>query len=226
MTEGTILIDGSAGDDLGASMRRGLVAVGGSCGEAAGFGMIAGTILVFGSCGRYPGPRSPGDDRTLRRRSAAITSDLPAAGRFRPLFLRLIAAELARLGFPMARGFPEGELTLYHGDLVSLSKGEVWFRDGGQQPERTTSRSPAGPCTTRPTESTARSAISGSQAEGSWNRRRIRTSRPTRVIDAAGLVVMPGGVDMHCHIAGSKVNTARMMCPERTGKGSRSTAPG
>ena len=37
---------------------------------------------------------------------------------------------------------------------------------------------------------------------------------PSRVIDASGLVVMPGGVDMHCHIVGSKVNTARMMCPE------------
>jgi formylmethanofuran dehydrogenase subunit A len=40
------------------------------------------------------------------------------------------------------------------------------------------------------------------------------TTRPTRTIDAAGLVVMPGGVDMHCHIAGSKVNTARRMRPE------------
>lgn len=38
--------------------------------------------------------------------------------------------------------------------------------------------------------------------------------RPTRVIDAAGLVVMPGGVDMHCHIAGPKVNVARKMRPE------------
>jgi formylmethanofuran dehydrogenase subunit A len=28
-------------------------------------------------------------------------------------------------------------------------------------------------------------------------------------------VVMPGGVDMHCHIAGPKVNTARKMCPEQ-----------
>ena len=33
-------------------------------------------------------------------------------------------------------------------------------------------------------------------------------------IDATGLVVMPGGVDMHCHIAGPKVNTARKMRPE------------
>lgn len=38
--------------------------------------------------------------------------------------------------------------------------------------------------------------------------------KPTRRIDARGFVVMPGGVDMHCHIAGPKVNTARKMRPE------------
>ena len=38
--------------------------------------------------------------------------------------------------------------------------------------------------------------------------------KPNRTIDATGLVVMPGGVDMHCHIAGPKVNIARMMRPE------------
>src|SRR5512136_3248913 len=35
-----------------------------------------------------------------------------------------------------------------------------------------------------------------------------------RTIDAAGMVVMPGGVDMHSHIAGPKVNIARKMRPE------------
>jgi formylmethanofuran dehydrogenase subunit A len=40
-------------------------------------------------------------------------------------------------------------------------------------------------------------------------------TKPTRVLDARGLVVMPGGVDMHCHIVGPKVNTARRMCPEQ-----------
>lgn len=35
-----------------------------------------------------------------------------------------------------------------------------------------------------------------------------------RVLDATGLVVMPGGIDMHCHIAGPKVNAARKMLPE------------
>ncbi len=40
------------------------------------------------------------------------------------------------------------------------------------------------------------------------------TIRPVRTIDASGLVVMPGGIDIHCHIAGPKVNVARKLRPE------------
>ena len=60
--------------------------------------------------------------------------------------------------------------------------------------------------------STARSATSGSD-DGKVVAARRPRRRPTR-IDATGLVVMPGGVDMHCHIAGPKVNVARKMRPE------------
>ena len=45
--------------------------------------------------------------------------------------------------------------------------------------------------------------------------------RPTRTINAAGLVIMPGGIDMHCHIAGPKVNAARKMRPEEKRKGEK-----
>ncbi len=45
--------------------------------------------------------------------------------------------------------------------------------------------------------------------------------RPTRTLNAAGLVVMPGGIDMHCHIAGPKVNAARKMRPEEKRKGEK-----
>lgn len=38
--------------------------------------------------------------------------------------------------------------------------------------------------------------------------------QPDRTVDASGCVVMPGGVDMHAHIAGPKVNVARKMRPE------------
>ena len=41
------------------------------------------------------------------------------------------------------------------------------------------------------------------------------SERAEIVIDAVGMIVMPGGVDMHCHIAGPKVNTARKMLPEQ-----------
>ena len=35
-----------------------------------------------------------------------------------------------------------------------------------------------------------------------------------KTIDARGMLVFPGGVDMHAHIAGPKVNAARKMRPE------------
>ena len=44
------------------------------------------------------------------------------------------------------------------------------------------------------------------------------TIRPARTLNAAGLVIMPGGIDMHCHIAGPKVNAARKMRPEEKRK--------
>jgi formylmethanofuran dehydrogenase subunit A len=43
---------------------------------------------------------------------------------------------------------------------------------------------------------------------------RIAESESTgEEVDARGLLVMPGGVDAHSHIAGPKVNTGRIMCP-------------
>ena len=39
-------------------------------------------------------------------------------------------------------------------------------------------------------------------------------SDKAEVIDATGMVVMPGGVDLHSHIAGGEVDTARMLRPE------------
>ena len=38
--------------------------------------------------------------------------------------------------------------------------------------------------------------------------------KSAEVIDASGMLVMPGGVDIHSHIAGPKVNVGRLFCPE------------
>jgi formylmethanofuran dehydrogenase subunit A len=40
------------------------------------------------------------------------------------------------------------------------------------------------------------------------------SGRRARKIDASGMTVMPGGVDIHTHIAGSEVNTGRLLRPE------------
>ncbi len=41
-----------------------------------------------------------------------------------------------------------------------------------------------------------------------------KVSKQARSINAHGMVVMPGGVDIHCHIAGPKVNLSRKLQPE------------
>jgi formylmethanofuran dehydrogenase subunit A len=38
--------------------------------------------------------------------------------------------------------------------------------------------------------------------------------RNAKIVDASGLTVMPGGVDIHTHIAGGEVNTGRLLRPE------------
>jgi formylmethanofuran dehydrogenase subunit C len=129
MTDGTILIAGDVGSEAGASMRRGTLVVGGSCADAVGFQMIAGSILVFGSCGARPGAgMRRGTIGLFGTKPTTLLPTFRAAGRFRPLFLRLLFRELVQLGFPVDRGFLAGELLLSHGDLVALGKGEVWMR--------------------------------------------------------------------------------------------------
>lgn len=38
--------------------------------------------------------------------------------------------------------------------------------------------------------------------------------KKAEIIDASNMIVMPGGVDIHSHIAGPKVNAGRLLCPE------------
>jgi formylmethanofuran dehydrogenase subunit C len=129
MTDGTILIRGDVGNEVGAAMRHGAVVVGGSCGDAVGFSMIAGTILVFGTCGIRAGAgMKRGTIGLLGMKQTKLLPTFRAAGCFRPLFLRLLFRQLDRLGFSVDTSLLQSELSLSHGDLVALGKGEVWMR--------------------------------------------------------------------------------------------------
>ena len=59
------------------------------------------------------------------------------------------------------------------------------------------------------------SGIDGEKMDISMSKGKIVESvKNAKVIDASDMIVMPGGVDIHSHIAGSKINIGRLMRPE------------
>ena len=129
MTGGTILVDGNAGNEIGLTMRRGLIAIGGAAGDMIGFNMIAGTVVVFGECGIRPGAG-------MRRGTLALFGPNPPqllpsfryATTYQPQTVKLMLHELKGKGFVMDEALMQSDFDLYHGDFVSLGKGEILFR--------------------------------------------------------------------------------------------------
>lgn len=128
MTGGTLLVHGTVGNEIGHSMRRGLIAVGG-CGDFAGINMIAGTILVFGEAGFRTGAG-------MRRGTIGLLGDRPP--RILPTFRRgasdkllimtLVLRELEQLGYPFSRSLLDASYQTYHGDEVTVGRGELLLR--------------------------------------------------------------------------------------------------
>lgn len=129
MTGGTILVDGKAGNEIGLTMRRGLIAIGGCAGDMLGFNMIAGTVLVFGECGIRPGAG-------MRRGTLGLFGPNPPqllpsfryGCTYEPQFMRVILRTLQSKGFAVDPSLESSEFDLYHGDLVSVGRGEILFR--------------------------------------------------------------------------------------------------
>ena len=213
MTDGTILIGGDAGDENGVAMRRGMVAVRGSCGDAAGFNMIAGSILVFGRCGVPVGAG-------MRRGTIGILGPrpprlLPTFRRGRGLPAFVFPPDLRRTG---PTGFP-GRRWTDPWRSFALSWGSHRPGQGrGLDARGIMTRDYlkiAGGTVYDPANGIDGEVRDIWIAEGSI----VETPddpgiRPARAIDAAGMVVMPGGVDMHCHIVGPKVNHGRKLSPD------------
>ena len=129
MTGGTILVDGNAGNEIGLTMRRGMIAIGGTAGDVLGFNMIAGTILVFGECGIRPGAG-------MRRGTLGIFGPNPPpllpsfryGSTYRPQVVPLMLRTLINKGFKVDESLFDSDFDLYHGDLVSVGRGEILFR--------------------------------------------------------------------------------------------------
>jgi formylmethanofuran dehydrogenase subunit C len=128
MNRGLIIVEGNAGNEVGAAMRRGLIAVKGNAGDFAGAFMIAGSIIVFGR----PGVRAGAGMRRGTIAAFQAPELLPTYRYdcvYQPAFLKLILRELRSHGLSISDNYVDGFFRRYSGDLSRLGKGEILIYD-------------------------------------------------------------------------------------------------
>lgn len=128
MNRGLIIVEGDAGNEVGAVMRRGLIVVKGNVGDFAGAFMIAGSIIVFGRLGLRAGAGM------LRGTIVAFQEPelLPTYRydcNYQPAFLRLMMQDLCNHGLSIPDEYVSGVYQRYSGDLNRLGKGEILVYD-------------------------------------------------------------------------------------------------
>jgi formylmethanofuran dehydrogenase subunit C len=124
MTDGTILIDGSGGLEVGMRMKRGTIVVGGPVRDFAGLQMKGGTIVL----------RSGAELRTgawMNRGTILSLKPIPLlptfsyAATYNPVFLRLFARYMATLGVTIPFDDRHGAYRRYSGDAAVPGRGEI-----------------------------------------------------------------------------------------------------
>jgi formylmethanofuran dehydrogenase subunit C len=124
MNRGTILIEGSAGIEVGMRMRRGTIAVAGPVGDFAGLEMRGGTIfLLAGAEIRTGAWMSRGTIVSLA--PIRLLPTFAYSCSYQPAFMGLYAKHLRALGLSIPYRAGEGSYGRYLGDTSGLGKGEI-----------------------------------------------------------------------------------------------------
>src|SRR5262245_18283681 len=121
MKEGTILIGGSAGIEVGMRMRRGIIAVGGPVRDFAGLQMKAGTIILMGGAELRTGAWMV-RGTIVSLKPLQLLPTFAYACSYDPTFLRIYAKRLASFGFYIPA---DGTYQRYTGDGAVPGKGEI-----------------------------------------------------------------------------------------------------
>lgn len=124
MKEGTILIGGSAGMEVGMRMRRGLIVVGGPVRDFAGLQMKAGTIVLLGGAELRTGAWMV-RGTIISLKPIQLLPTFAYACTYNPAFVRLYARHLKGLGVSLPRDGKEGSYQRYTGDTSVPGKGEI-----------------------------------------------------------------------------------------------------
>lgn len=124
MRDGMILIEGTAGLEVGMRMKRGVIAVKGRVRDFAGLQMKGGTIFLLGGAEIRTGA-------WMFRGTIVSLAPIPLLSTFAyccdygPTFLRVYAKRLAALGFMIPHDPKQGRYRRYVGDVSVPGKGEI-----------------------------------------------------------------------------------------------------
>jgi formylmethanofuran dehydrogenase subunit C len=122
MRDGIVLIDGSAGLEVGMRMKRGIIAIGGRVRDFAGLQMKGGTIVLAGGAELRTGAwMSRGTIICLA--PVQLLPTFSYASTYSPTFLRLYARYMAILGWTIP--IEGGAYERYNGDACVPGKGEI-----------------------------------------------------------------------------------------------------
>jgi formylmethanofuran dehydrogenase subunit C len=124
MNNGTILIEGSAGIELGMRMRRGLIVVKGAVKDFAGLQMKGGTIVLMGGAEIRTGAWMV-RGTIIALKPVRLLPTFAYACAYNPVFLRLYTKNLQSLGIAIPCEPHEGSYRRYSGDSSVPGKGEI-----------------------------------------------------------------------------------------------------
>ena len=124
MRDGTILIDGSAGLEVGMRMKRGIIAVGGKVRDFAGLQMKGGTIVLGGGAELRTGAWMV-RGTIISLTPVELLATFAYACTYTPTFVPLIAKYLAAWGRTIPFDPREGDYQRYTGDTCVPGRGEI-----------------------------------------------------------------------------------------------------
>ena len=124
MTNGTILVGGSAGLEIGMRMKRGTIVIGGAVRDFAGLEMKGGTIILCSGAELRTGA-------WMNRGTIISLKPLPLlpsflyAATYIPSFVGMYAKHLTSLGITLPCDVNTGSYQRYNGDTSVIGKGEI-----------------------------------------------------------------------------------------------------
>ena len=123
MRKGTILIEGSAGLEVGMRMRRGTIVIKGGVKDFAGLEMKGGTLVLGGAELRTGAWMMRGTIISLTPIPLLPTFAYDCS--YNPTFLRVLAGHLRGQGVSLPFDVNDGSYRLYNGDASVSRKGEI-----------------------------------------------------------------------------------------------------